>query len=212
MGHGTTPVLVRTLVLAGTLGMLVGLLNALGAEPEYPSTRLGVRTAPLVLLSRPDVRAELALTPHQASSAEQTLAELHARAASLKGKTGPEVVAARRAIDEAQQHWLETQLSAGQLTRLAEIDLQWEGPPALVSRPGLADALSLSPDQRTKLARLVTEHEKRQAQAKDQHADPRILAQQTLAVLSSQQQNQWRTMLGRPFTPQVASGTPRSAN
>jgi hypothetical protein len=165
-----------------------------------------------VLLSRPDVRAELSLDARQAASADQTLAELHARAGSLKGKKGPEVVAARRAIDDAQEHWLETQLKPEQRARLGQIDLQWEGPSALVTRPALAESLHLSPDQRTKLARLVTEHEKRQAAQADPHAGQRALAQQTLAVLSNEQQAAWKTMLGRPFTPQVASAKPRGAH
>src|SRR5579859_6782443 len=66
-------------------------------EPECPLSRLGVRTAPLVLLTRADVRADVGLTPEQTEAAARTMKHLQTRAAELKGKSGREIVAARRA-------------------------------------------------------------------------------------------------------------------
>jgi hypothetical protein len=183
------------------VGAVQGVLRA--QEGQYPASRLGVRTAPLLLLSRPDVRAEVGLTAEQATSAARTLDELHARAEALRGKTGPDVLAARRAIDETQQHWLETQLKPEQRTRLIQIDLQWEGPAALVMRPGVADTLGLSVEQRSRLAKAVADHKKRSPEA--QQADARALAQQALTMLTPEQRDQWKNLLGRPFVPQQAS-------
>src|SRR4051794_37060510 len=109
MRHGSTP---RLAVLVIVLLGLALLPAASGGEPPLPDSRLGVRTAPLLLLSRPDVRADLGLTSEQALSAERTITELYVQASTLKGKPDAEVLAARRAIDEAQRRWLENQLTA----------------------------------------------------------------------------------------------------
>jgi hypothetical protein len=177
------------------IGVGPGTLRA--DDTPYPASRLGVRTAPLWLLNRPDVRTEVGLTAEQAVSAKHKLEELHARAEGLRGKTGPEVLSARRAIDEAQQHWLETELKAEQRSRLVQIDLQWEGPAALVMRPGVADALGLSTEQRAQLAKAISDHRNRPAEA--QRAEAHVLAQQALNVLTPDQRERWKSLLGRPF-------------
>ena len=66
-----------------------------------PDERLGVRTAPLLLLSRPDVCADLGLSARQVDDAEAAISDLYVRAAALKGQVGQPAVAARKAIDEA---------------------------------------------------------------------------------------------------------------
>src|SRR5690349_8011233 len=92
---------------------------ARGGELAVPETRLGLRVAPLVLLGRPDVRADLQMTPEQEESARQTLEQLFSRALTLRGKPDtPEVIAARRGIDAAQQRWLVEHLSVTQQERL----------------------------------------------------------------------------------------------
>ncbi len=199
MGHGVTSFLAALLIGTATC---VGV--APGAEEPLPDHRLGLRTAPLLLLSRPDVRADLGLVPKQAVDAERMITDLFVMAVALRGKNGPEVVAARREIDVAMQTWLETHLSEAQFKRLIEVDLQWEGPSALVSRPVVADHLGLTTEQRNALGLAVAERNQQRARHGLQTGVEVQLARKALAVLSPAQRNRWKAMLGRPFVPQLA--------
>jgi hypothetical protein len=164
----------------------------------------------LLLLTRLDVQAELRLSREQATSAERLMQELHEKAASLRGKNGSEVVSARRAIDEAQERWIESQLTETQRKRLVQIDLQWEGPSALISRSVVSEALSLSADQRSKLTKAVAERNRQRAEGHNQPADERALAEQALAVLTPAQKAQWKEMLGHPFVPHDAQANAKA--
>lgn len=200
-----------TVCLSCALGVATALVllsseSRAADEPEYPASRLGVRTAPILLLSRPDVRADLNLTPAQTASAERTMADLYVKAMALRGKTGPEVLAARRAIDETQERWLNTELSAEQRTRLVQIDLQWEGPSALVSRPVVSETLGLAAEQVAALRQAVEERNRKRVEHGHQASDERALAQRALMLLTAEQKERWKAMLGRPFVPQLAGG------
>ena len=135
--------------------------SSLGDDAPLPDSRLGIRTVPLLLLSRPDVRADLGLNPAQTAEARRAISELHAKAAALRGKTGAEAIAARRAIDEEQRRRLEAMLSPQQQDRLIQIDLQWEGPSALISRKMVAESLNLDDRQRATLAQAVSDRDRR---------------------------------------------------
>jgi hypothetical protein len=174
-------------------------------DQSLPDSRLGVRTAPLLLLSRAEVRADLALTPEQAPAAEHEIRALHAKAADLKGQKDSEAVAARRQIDDEQQRWLAGNLSTEQRNRLVEIDLQWEGPSALITRPSVAEALKLTAPQRKSLAEAITRRDIERSQGKTRPEDEAELTRQTLALLSAEQKAKWKLMLGRPFTVQTAT-------
>jgi hypothetical protein len=178
--------------------------------PALPDDQLGIRHAPLLLLSRPDVRADLGLDAGQAGDAERALTELYLRATALKGKTGPEVLAGRRAIDEAEEEWLKTRLSDAQRKRLIEIDLQWEGPSALISRPIVADHIGLTAEQRAGLAEGIAERNRRRAQGGDLRESEYQLFQHARTILTPEQRERWKAMLGRSFTLQPA-GSPAPA-
>jgi hypothetical protein len=191
-------------IAALTTATLVASAAIVFAAPQessgVPQSRLGVRTAPVLLLSREEVRTDLRLTAAQSKAAEREIESLYSKAASLKGKAGPEVERERRKIDDAQQHWLRTNLSSEQLERLTQIDLQWEGPSALVSRPAVAKILNLSESQRgliqAALARRRADYgrgpEETQMRAES------VLAQETLAALRPEQKDRWFLLLGRP--------------
>src|SRR5262249_11908068 len=135
----------RTLPVALVL-VLISLSRSWGQAP-LPDSRFGTRTAPLLLLSRPDVRADLGLGPKQVEESDQAIGALYARAAALKGKTGPEVIKAREQIDAEEQHWLKKHLTEPQYARLHQIDLQWEGATALITRRAVASRLKLHASQ-----------------------------------------------------------------
>jgi hypothetical protein len=171
-----------------------------------PDELFNRRTAPLLLLSRPDIRADLGLTAKQVADADAAISYLHDRAAELRGKTGPQAIAARRAVDEAQRDWFVANLTPEQRDRLIQIDLQWEGHSALVSRPVVADALGLSNEQRAALKRAVEARDAARAAGRSgQSTDEQVLVRQALSVLTPAQRERWWAMLGRPFVPQIAS-------
>jgi hypothetical protein len=176
--------------------------SSLAGPPPLTNDRLGIRTAPLLLLSRPDVRAEVGLDAAQAADADRALQELYDQAAALRGKRGAEMNDKKRAIDEAEQRWLETRLSEAQRKRLIQLDLQWEGPSALIHRPVLADHLSLTNEQRAALTEAVAVRNRRRSEGADLVECERQLFETARGLLTAQQQQQWRAMLGPlfPFT------------
>ncbi len=167
-------------------------------DKVLPDEMLGAQVAPMLLLSRPEVRAELGLTAEQTESARQTLADLREQAKALKGKgNAPEVVAARRAIDQAQERWLSASLSTEQSARLVQIALQWQGLTALV-RPVAVEMLGLSDEQVGKLRKALTEPPTAN--------NERAWAERVLAVLSVEQRARWKSVLGKPV-PFIAATT-----
>jgi hypothetical protein len=164
-----------------------------------PDNRLGIRTAPLLLLSRPDVQVDLRLERTQILGTQNTINELTRRALTLRGKTGAAVVAERRAIDEAQLEWLSNNLTGNQLERLRQIELQWEGVPAMLSRPMVAGYLKLTSEQQQTLARIIAERNELRAQGRSAPQLEQTFHQKALSVLSTGQQELWANLLGTPI-------------
>jgi hypothetical protein len=190
--------------------LALGPASGLAAPPPLGDDRLGIRTAPLLLLSRPDVRAEIGLDSAQAADADKTLNELYQQALALKGLRGPDAENRKRAIDLAGEQWLEYRLSEAQRKRFSQIELQWEGPSALIHRPIVADALGLSHEQRSRLAEAITARNRRRDLGADLWECERQLFEQTRSLLTTDQQRRWRAMLGPPvaFTRQPADPKP----
>jgi hypothetical protein len=168
-------------------------------EWTLPDDRLGIRTAPLLLLSRPDVQGDLKLDRAQILGAQNMINELTRRAAALRGRSGTAVIAERRAIDEAQLDWLGKNLTGNQLQRLRQIELQWEGPTAMLSRPSVAEHLRLSAEQRQQLARIVSERAAGRKRGQYSPSDQQAFNQQVRAFLSPAQHELWTILLGTPL-------------
>ncbi len=192
----------------GSLLLICVGASTFAADEPLPDSRLGHRTAPLLLLSRPDVRADLGLDPAQTAAAERAIGAIYPQANALRKKPNTEdTIRARRSIDHAMQDWIETHLSEAQQERLIEIDLQWEGPSALVSRAIVREALNLSVEQ----IKLIQEAIKRRDLARTEgHVDAEtMLAETSLASLSPSQRDGWRRMMGKPFTPRIVTASSR---
>jgi hypothetical protein len=164
----------------------------------------------LLLLSRPDVQADLRLEPAQITGAQIVTNELTRKALALRGKSGAEVIAERRAIDEAQADWLTKNLSGNQLARLRQIELQWEGASAMLSRPTVAEYLKLTPEQRQVLVRAISERNAQRARSRSIQSDQAVLNQRAQAVLSKTQQELWTNLVGTPCRFVLTSGPPRT--
>jgi hypothetical protein len=180
-------------------GLALGPAPGPSAPPPLTDDRLGILTAPLLLLSRPDVRAEIGLNAAQSADADKTLSELYQHALALKGQHGPDVENRKRAIDQAGEQWLQSKLSDAQRKRFSQIELQWEGPSALIHRPIIADGLGLSPEQRARLSEAIAARNRRRDVGADRWECERQLFEQTRALLTVEQGRRWRAMLGPPF-------------
>ena len=185
-------------LIAG-LGLILIQIQAAAARADdwiLPDDRLGSRTAPLLLLSRPDVQADLKLEATQVAEAQKMILELTQRGLQLRGKTGQEAIAGRRAIDEAQLDWLGKNLTGNQLDRLQQLELQWEGPSAILSRETVAEYLKLTSTQRQSLPRIITER-RTEKSAPTSVSDEVAYHQKVRGVLSAEQQELWVNLLGR---------------
>lgn len=191
----------RTRVEALIILLMLGLaLPAFGGKYQLTEERLGSRTAPLLLLTRADVQADLALTAEQITASEQAIDELYSQAETLRGRgNAPEVVAARKAIDESQSRWFVTWLQPSQRTRLLQIDLQWEGPAALVTRPTLIEELDLKPDQIQAIQAALKAVPGPGGDARARSEAEHRLAERALTTLTADQRERWKAMLGTPF-------------
>jgi hypothetical protein len=150
------------------------------------------------LLSRTDVQADLRLEPGQIAGVHAVINELTQRALAVRGKSGPTVVAERRAIDEAQADWLAKNLTGNQVNRLRQIELQWEGAAAMLSRPTVAEYLRLTSEQRQILARAISERNTQRSRGKLTPTDEQVLSRRAQSVLSKTQQDLWSSLLGSP--------------
>jgi hypothetical protein len=202
--------LVVPLVLLGGLLIAGSNRTAFGAEPL--DDRLGVRTPLLFLLMRSDIQKDLGLEPTQIAEVNRFAAELYNRALSLKGKAGPGVVAARRAIDEAESEWLSKHLRSEQRERLGQIDLQWEGVSALLSRPVVIDFLGLTDEQRDQVSQVYSERMKARVRqgpwTYDEHVE---ITRKAIAILTDKQKHLWAKVLGRPCKFTIGADAPDQA-
>jgi hypothetical protein len=169
---------------------------ARGGEPL--DDRLGIRTVPIFLLTRSDVQADLKLDPQQIAECRRAAAALYYKALSLRGKAGGGVVAARRAVDEVQSQWLTAHLTPAQLDRLGQIDLQWEGAAAMLSRPVVADYLGLTREQQEKVVRSIAQGKAQRASTSWTTTEHLLLTRKATSVLSDLQKDRWIHLLGPP--------------
>lgn len=180
--------------------MISSAVAGAGARPwVLPDQHLGRHTAPLLILSRPEVQADLKLEAKHIDELDQTISDLYFQAQAIKGRRDPEAVAIRRAIDESHRKWLESHLTEAQRSRLVQLDLQWEGPAALHTRPLVADSLRITESQKSKLTSAYSDRERKRAIAgRDSHADDLAFAEAVLSVLDEDQKGRWKSMLGHP--------------
>jgi len=198
--------LTRGVFLLGLLtASLIGLPSHVSAGSDgLPDDRLGRRTAPLLLLSRDDVRQDLGLTQPQGTEVDKAIIEFYSRAWELKGKKGPAADAERKKIDQEQVTWINTHLTAKQRARLIQVDLWWEGPSALVSRPLVGENVGLSVDQRSALIAAVKTRDADRGQKSFSMAAEDALWSATKKTLSPAQIERYEAMLGQRFRPRIA--------
>jgi hypothetical protein len=174
--------------------------------------------SPSRLLWRPEVVADLGLTPEQTAALRAGAAEEWVRAAELfrdlHDLPGDQQAARFAEFHRRREQRLAAVLTPQQRDRLRQLSLQREGPAAL-TRPEIADALGLDPGQRTALeATARRTGERMTALYADAHAGlgreefarrraalQSAAAEEIAAVLTEAQADAWRGMLGPPPAP-----------
>lgn len=224
------------------LATLVALLPAAGlaqvpAEPDASArqTPRGPDQASqlmtqLQLLRMPPVQQELQLNAQQLQQVENLYSQVGwallrgSRSAELQVLQGREREQRRAEIQQAHQEYLDSkqselhqQLAPAQRERLAQLQLQYRGPAALLDPP-VARQLQLTAQQYeriTQLARQAQDREdslgraataaQRQQRATQAQQIRDQLQGEILGVLTPHQRQSWEQLLGRPFFRQAAA-------
>lgn len=204
--------LVLPALLALTAAIVGPAAPAWGQQGDWvlPDDRVGIRVAPLLLLSRPDIQADLRLEQSQILSARSAIEDLTRRGMALRGKNGPEVIAERRKIDEAQLEWLGKNLTSTQLIRLRQVEFQWEGAGAMLSHAKVAEYLKLTPEQRQSLARIIAERHAARTRGGPAASGEPAFNQKAQAILSPDQRELWANLLGTPVRFATATAPRRT--
>jgi hypothetical protein len=182
-----------TLIILG-LGLCGFAKPARGGEPL--DDLLGRRTVPIFLLTRSDVQADLKLDPKQVAICGHAAITLQHRALRLRGRKDAGAAAARRVVDQEMSLLLSDNLTPGQLARLDQIDLQWEGAAAMLTRPFLDDSLNLIPEQRKKVAECIADANSQRARGGLTYEDHINHTRKAIAILDERQRNVWIHVLG----------------
>jgi Spy/CpxP family protein refolding chaperone len=169
------------------------------------------------LLMMPEVQKELNITEQQMQQIGQLMAQQREQMQALMQQMRDATPEQRQQLmQQAMQKWDEgigKILQPAQKTRLRELQLQAEGASAL-ARPDVAKELNLSEDQRKKIGDITTQYRQKQMQLWQQGRGPGVdrqamfqqmqqlrqqMDKELLAVLTTQQLEQWKKMQGKPF-------------
>jgi hypothetical protein len=170
----------------------------------------------LSLAMRDDVRKEIGLTDEQATKLREKLREIMPQpsANGERPNVNPEELA-KKAEAAAK-----SVLTAAQLKRLGELQLQREGATAL-ARKEVADKVGLPEATRAKIETMISQHndqirqqfserpanqEEAQKRAEEMRKGREKLRADILALLTPEQKAKWDALLGKPFEFQQGGG------
>lgn len=169
------------------------------------------------LLMMPEVQKELNITEQQMQQIQQLMIQQREQMQPLMQQMRDATPEQRQKLmEQAMQKWDEALgkvLQPAQRARLRELQLQAQGASAL-ARPDVAKELNLSEEQRKKIGDILAQYGQKQMQLWQQGRGPNVdrqammqqmqqlrqqMDKELLAVLTAQQQEQWKKMLGKPF-------------
>lgn len=184
----------------------------------------------LGLLMMPEVQKELNLSEQQLQQIQQLMTQQREQMQPLMQQMRNATPEQRQKLmEQVMQKWDEALgkvLQPSQKARLRELQLQAQGPSAL-ARPDVAKELNLSEEQRKKIGDILAQYGQKQMQLWQQGRGPNVdrqalmqevqqlrqqMDKELLAVLTAQQQEQWKKMHGKPFEfprrPEMRPGGP----
>jgi hypothetical protein len=202
-----------------------------GAEDSDPedqaSRQLTEALGTMFLVFRDKIQKDLKVSDEQkqklAKRLQHTLQDAMPFFEKLGGKKAEEREKAlqpyRQQVTERLASFLEGLLKDEQLKRLRQLELQQEGPFALLFRPDLGNELKITDEQRQQFVAVVQELQKKIAplikeaesggnpieirpkimKIKNEHGD------RIEAILSEAQKKQWQEMLGKPLEEKPAT-------
>ena len=106
--------------------------------------------------------------------------------------------------------WLDKYLTPEQLARLEEIDLQWEGASAMLSRPFLDESLHLTDEQKKQVEHSIAESNAKRAREGWSYESHVNQTRKAIAILDDRQRAIWIKVLGPPCPFAIAT-EPKSA-
>ncbi|GBC90668.1 MAG: hypothetical protein N2045_10225 [Fimbriimonadales bacterium] len=159
-----------------------------------------------MLLMRPDVQRELNLTEQQKAKINEMQQAM--RVAMQELRNLPPDQRRQRMEEIRQKNDPTTVLTDAQKKRLRELELQWQGPMALMN-PEIAREVGLTQEQQSKIQGILQEQFQAMRERFQQgggQPDPQAfekarqeLENKILAVLTPAQREKWNQMLGKPF-------------
>lgn len=158
-----------------------------------------------ILLVRPDVQKELNLTAQQKAKIEEMQQAM--RRAREELRSLPPDQRRRHMAELRQKNDPTSVLTETQKKRLRELELQWQGPTALMN-PEIAKEVGLTQEQRAKIMGILREQFQglRDRSPQGGVRDPQALEKareeaekKILEVLTPAQRQKWDQMLGKPF-------------
>lgn len=195
----------RTVACAILICLCLSAASSLAAETE--------QTDPYwILIHDQAIHAELKFTEQQRKAVRQALDELDLRFMALRGQSAEQIAEKLSEIRATAQARLKDVLRPEQHRRLSELTLRAIGTAALL-RPDVAQRMKYTDDQRKRLEQIIGKAKEAQAElAKrvqsgkggEAFAKERTRLQaeeqtQILELMSKQQQNQWRELVGADF-------------
>jgi hypothetical protein len=214
----------KNLVVGASALVFVGLActraPAQDASPEVRKHLSNTLQGPY-LVFRDKVQDDLKLTKEQKEKVDEhlqdRLPDLMKFLQNLDGLTGDErekeVHAYRPKAQEKLATFLKQTLTDEQFKRLRQLELQQEGPLALVHSPEPGKALKVSDDQRKQFVGVVQELQKKlgplikeaQTNGNPEEIRPKVMKirkeyeDKLEALLTDAQKKQWKAMLGQPL-------------
>jgi len=214
--------LALSLVVSGAYAQGAGAGQGFGGRGQG----FGMRGGGAMLLLAPDVQADLKLTDAQKTQVRDAMQKMQGDAQGLREKlqnaSQEERVQIVQKFQADQQKAFSAILNPDQKTRLQHIELQQQGPMAIAS-PEVAAELKLTDDQKQKISAIVQEQQQAvralfqsagspggfNAELRTKMQTLRKDAETKLAaVLTEDQQKQWKEMQGSPFTGRLGPGGP----
>jgi hypothetical protein len=210
---------VRKLAILGIMGLLFASI-ASAQDAEGRKHLLHQLGGPFIVY-RNNVQGELKLSDEQKQRLQERLPAIIQETTqvfeNLQGLQPEERKKAMQSFSQksGEKFWvfLQQTLTAEQLKRMQQLELQHEGPAVLVGRPGIVKELQITNEERHQVMAMIQELQSKieplvreaRSRGNPQEILPRVITireeydGKIEAILSAEQKTHWKEMRGKPF-------------